>query len=262
MAGLQRARRFANAIVVGCLSAVGLAAFLFSMPSADRAAAAPPAQPANAIKVNALDYCKEFKDNEQAAIAKYSKGTVEVTGKFYMFNVEPEGGRPTITALLAGETKYTVVPDLSVKCQLKDKSPWLKLTPGREVTLRGTLAPPTGEYFRDALVDCVVVSPNAGSTPELKAVDLGAEYAANKQAFEKKYDNRCIVVEGPVVEIVDRRWVKVGDAKQFVTLSMTGFDADHLKVGEKVAALGFCSVVSRSNTPVQISNAKRIELYR
>ncbi len=244
----------------------------------DKAAKAddtPASWPAKVVQVSGKDYYGLFKSDSKAAVAKFDNVTVEVTGYCIgLTALYDDHKQPRFGALISGDGTKIESGDFFVCC-LTGKSPWKQLAPGNEVTIRGVISKP-GVFRRSRrnLVDAKVVSANAGQTPEIKAVDLAAEYAANPTAAIKKYNHKWLVVEGEFIELVAEEYDNpdwagkydafVGTAKRkiYMTTSAAMIPAKEWTIGENVTVLGQCCVTEPCEIPVSIECAHRVDDFK
>jgi hypothetical protein len=84
---------------------------------------------------------------------------------------------------------------------LLDTEPWLKLSHGAKVKIKGTL-PESDEWVGTpgALILCEVVEAAPHQLLKVSAEQLGKEYAANADAAAEKYHDKHALVDGEVAK--------------------------------------------------------------
>jgi hypothetical protein len=200
--------------------------------------------PASLVKVDyTLDvgqWHAEFGKDPKAAFGKYNGKVVELTGEVEWVSEDPSQQVGCVYLRVEGAP-------LQDRCATIDKQPWLKVSPGSKVRIRGKM--PEYGLPRD-LEEAEIVE--AGPNPALvmSAQQLTTEYAADRKAGNDKFDEKWAILEGEVVE--------KGPAKDCaVQLKLKGTDdvtvrcgfgdrnkkpLDAVKVGSRVKVFGQLSI--------------------
>jgi lysyl-tRNA synthetase class II len=149
------------------------------------------------FKLTAEAFAKEAKEaraDEKAFLAKYKGKTVEISGtvsrttipdRVLMFTGYKEKG-----AIGLGERAAALVPE-KLDAQLR------ALSIGQQVTVRGTF---TRTSVIAALDNCEIVKTGPSTALPTTVAALEAECKKNRDAAEKKYGNKSVVVRVKVVE--------------------------------------------------------------
>jgi hypothetical protein len=130
-------------LILGAIG-VGIAYKMYNKPKADLAT-----EKADFI-VNALDFFKEFSDNEDAASAKYNGKIIEVSG---VLNKVNNMDSVIFLALEAGD------PMNAISCKMSIEKDFIKTEienkEGTEITVRGECS---GINFDVELINCVLIN--------------------------------------------------------------------------------------------------------
>lgn len=173
-------------------SLIALVVFAHLTASADD-----PNAPAPDFKLTAEAFAKEAKEarnDAKAFLAKYKGKTVEIDGtvsqatvpdRVLMFTGYKEKG-----AVGLGERAAALVPE-KLDAQLR------ALSLGQQVTVRGTF---TRTNAVAALDNCEIVKTGPSTAVPATVAALEAEFKKNRDAAEKKYDKKSVVVRVKVVE--------------------------------------------------------------
>jgi hypothetical protein len=188
------------------------------------------AEPPSDFALSAETFAEEVRDGPAAAAKKYDKRVVELWGKVVSFARHPldPSGRPSIR-LASRDPQFPVV------CETVDKSPWTKCTLGNTVRLRGTVNGPL-LFGAARMFDCELAAVSGAPAMAVAVDQLLKDIAADKDAAEKKYDGKVILLSGEFVSDDELK----GDAKWSI-IFMTAFDdplLKKLKGGERVTFLG------------------------
>lgn len=188
------------------------------------------------FSLDAQQYFNECKENERSATKKYQGKIVELKGVVLNMGAA-NGGTPKIN--LGGKNE----DGLGVQCVTAEKEPWAKVVPGQTATVRGK-----GPEFAvvPSLIDCVFVDLGASPAVRIASTKLAEEHAESKEATEKKYTGKYLIVEG---ELIDKRKNDLdvpelslkGTDKLHIWCGFLMFDgppADRLKIGETVKIVG------------------------
>jgi hypothetical protein len=206
------------------------------------------ADDSKAIKLTPEEYAAEVKKDEKAAAKKYKGATIELTQT--VTGVQRNASGDIFVSLPAKSAGI-----LGVSCFLKDKKVIGKVVKGQEVTIRGRYP---DFQFGAQLMDCEIAK--LGPSPALTytAEDFAKEYAKDKDAAEKKWKDKTIIVTGLVVETKSNDvgainiFLKAGD-KARVDCGFTAFEKDlagKITPGEKVKLVGeFLDFESTDNQP-------------
>jgi uncharacterized protein (DUF1330 family) len=189
------------------------------------------------FSLKAETYYDDYQRDKQAAFKKYFGKVVELSGVVESMGQDPRAGRSFIH-LRASEATH------GVQCITLDPEPWATVSPGQTVRLKGTWPKETA-VSTATLGDCVFVKKGPNPAIAISAVDLAKEYAADKDAAIKKYENKYLIVDGEIVhkETISKRGT--------VTVALTGDG------GVRVACF-FTFVESVQSKPLQVG--QRIKL--
>jgi hypothetical protein len=192
------------------------------------------------VEVSAEKLAEEYAADRKAADAKYKNKLLQVKGTVATVNKFETSNR----IYLAGYKKKPTdsLLDYPVRCavrpELLDKVPLLS---------RGQLVQVTGKCTDGGtgvnLADCGFKELGESSVIQISAEDLTKEFAANKDAADKKYNNKEMIVEGPVADLalqqLPPRAILAGDAPWTVACK-TGQREEFQKLtkGEKARIRG------------------------
>lgn len=139
----------------------------------------------NTFTLVAKDFFAECKADPEKATKKYAGKVVEVTGVVVRVVGAPLSPNPIIM-LNSGE-------ELSpVQCMTNDKQPFLKVSPGQTVKVRGKC---TENSAREgAVMNCVIVETGPNPAVMASAPELAKQFKADKDGAEKKYDRKYVIV--------------------------------------------------------------------
>src|SRR5262249_53463981 len=135
---------------------------------------------------------------------------------------------------------------LGVRCVLTDTKPWRKVSPGSKVKVRGK----SSETTAGDLNPCEIVEASPNPAVVITAAQLVKEFAADRDAAVKKYDEKWAIVTGEVVAKGKSEFCPVlislkGDAK--ITVACCFGEAfkrgtEAVKVGAHVEIFGKLSI--------------------
>jgi hypothetical protein len=132
----------------------------------------------------------EFANDPTAAVEKYKGKVIEVSGTVEFVSEDPLEQVGCVYLKVDG-------PPLQDRCATTDKKPWLKVSPGSKVKLRGKV--PEFGLPRD-LVGAEIVEAGADPAVVISAQQLANEYAADGKSATAKLDDKWAHVEGEVIE--------------------------------------------------------------
>jgi len=132
----------------------------------------------------------DFGKDPQAAVGKYKGKVVELTGEVEWLSEDPSQQVGCVFLKMEGAP-------LRDRGATIDKQPWLRVSPGSKVRIRGKM--PDYGLPRD-LGEAEIVE--AGPNPALvtSAQQLAMDYAADPKAGKDNYDEKWAILEGEVVE--------------------------------------------------------------
>lgn len=142
----------------------------------------------------------EWKNDREAAKKKYTGKIVELTGEVIYVMVAFEGslaGRD----LRSGPGGWVNLKNPNgspVTCTTTDPQPWLTVSEGSKIRIRGR----AGKANDEDLVDCVIVEAGPSSALAVTVEEITAAVAADLGAAEKKYDKKYAHITGEVTEVV------------------------------------------------------------
>jgi hypothetical protein len=195
------------------------------------------------VTMTAEQWNAEWEKDKAAAEAKYKGKVVELSGTVQGADDDPYGQVGYVYLKAKGNL-------IGVRCATTDKKPWIKVSPGSEAKIRGKVpeAGLPGDLFPAEIVHA---GPNPGVV--ITAKELTKDYAADRAAAEKKYNDKWAYVSGEVAEKTESKFCKVllklkgegdltvncctGAGGNFKTL-------DALKAGAHVSMYGRLSVFS------------------
>lgn len=150
-------------------------------------------KPTDTVSLTAEAFGGEFRKNVDAAARKFESVFVELTGT--VSNVGSRGQEPFVTLDAGPES-------LSILCLLaQEKEPWAKISKGQKIKVRGQWP---DFSVQPTLEQCVLVEVGTNPAKELKAEDLAAEFAKNKDAVRKQYADKPLIVTGVIVDAKPR----------------------------------------------------------
>jgi hypothetical protein len=141
------------------------------------------------ISISPAEFRAEFARNGQAAMQKFKGKVIELTGVVAGVGQDPFERAPGIS--LKADGMWTV------SCVTTDPKPWLTVSPGSTVKLKGTL--PTAITFEHpTLANCQVTS-SGGKPPFVTATQLTKECASDIKAAHAKYNEKWVNLEGEIL---------------------------------------------------------------
>jgi hypothetical protein len=165
-------------------------------PSADGGNKELPAQALGKadLTVTPAEWHAAFKKDSEAAKAKYKDKVVEMAGTVRSVGPDPYGEVGYV---------YLDVPKelLGVRCVLADKKPWLKVSPGSKVTVKGR----SSDRIGGDLYPCEIVEAGKDPAVVITAQELAKQFAADRKEARKKYDDKWAHVKGEVAEKIDAK---------------------------------------------------------
>lgn len=216
------------------------------------AAAARSAKPE--FTVSAVDLCGEFKKDDNAARKKYEGTVIEVSGTVRGLS-EPYDGRRDEVKLMGGPEEL----GNDVVCGMSEGNPWNTMAPGQSVVIRGKL---TNGIFGPELQDAIVMKVNdAGKPPEVTVDQLADELLKDPKAFEEKYANKWIVLQGTLEEYSSfaSHLKPAKEVKFSVSLSAGDMGRHHTqfkthKPGEAVRIVGKVSSIDAEGKRISLAD--------
>jgi Leucine-rich repeat (LRR) protein len=187
-----------------------------------------------AFSLTAEKFAAEAKDRA-VANEKFKGKVVELSGvvKTVGQNIS---GEPYLS--LEVEKDFT-----GVMCFTADAEPWAKVVPGQKIKLKGKWPP---DAFGTVLAHCAFVDVGTSPAITITAQQLAKEYAADKEAANKKYTDKYLIITG---EVADKEFNSAGaasvtlkvDGNVKVKCSFTAFEkgmVKPIKVGQQLKAVG------------------------
>jgi hypothetical protein len=130
----------------------------------------------------------EFKKDKDAAEKKYNGKVIELAGvvKWLVHDYHEDSGPVWLRTPGGG---------VSIRADMKDKMPWLKVSPGSKVTVRGICA-----GVSEVLLSAEIVSagPNPGIV--ISAQQLTKEFRTDRKAATSKYEEKSAYLDGQLVQ--------------------------------------------------------------
>jgi hypothetical protein len=142
------------------------------------------------FSLDASQWHAEFSNDPTAAVEKYRGKVIELSGTVEFVSEDPAEQVGCVYMKVDG-------PPLQDRCATMDKKPWLKVSPGSTVKLRGKV--PDFGLPRD-LVGAEIVETGPNPAVVISAPQLAKEYAANGKAATEKFDDKWAHVDGEVLE--------------------------------------------------------------
>jgi hypothetical protein len=192
-----------------------------------------------AAVIKAVEFAEEYAKDKQAARQKYQGKVVDLSGRIDRLNRNIS--RQAFVVLEGGRD--------GVRCLTVDKAPWNKVTPGQQITLRGTVADDSSPM----LFSCEIIETGESPALTITAEQLARETAADQEATYKKYKEKPLIVTGEVVELKPAKGDEYldlkGDDKRRVhcVFPLQGDMLEGLKVGQQVKVLGQYSMTSNKS---------------
>ena len=222
-----------------------------------------------AQEVSAPEFFSAYKDDEATAVAKYRQGPIEITGIVKSVDRNSyfdEGLKPQIALAGIEEFDPDSVADRRncthlVHCFLDEPTePWKVVCSGSEVTIRGVLLDPSGRNAQKSMIGHGrIVSAEGAPTPHLSIDQFVAECNQDRNASDKKYLWKSMIIDGRVEAIEElgsggvRAFTLQGsvDERIRVELSLGVVTDTQVAIGDNVAALGICT--TRFSDPDQFA---------
>lgn len=140
--------------------------------------------------LTAEEWADQWKKDSNTAQKKYTGKVIELSGEVDSVAEDPYGK--------VGLVYIKARPGVSsVGCLLVDKEPWLKISKGSKVRVRGIKTKDQG--YDEELYPCIVVEYTASAVRAVSAVQLAKEFNADLKAVSKDLDNETLIVEGEIV---------------------------------------------------------------
>lgn len=140
------------------------------------------------LTVTPAEWHAAFKKDPEAARARYKDKVVEMSGTVDGVGPDPYGEVGRL---------YLEVPNFQhVECMLADKKPWLKVSPGSKVKVRGKL----WERGTGVLNPCEIVEAGPNPAVTISAPELARQFAADRKEARKKYHDQWAYVKGEVAK--------------------------------------------------------------
>ncbi len=212
-------------------------------------------------KITARDYYNEFEKDEDATQSKYAGAEIELTAKVQMVQmseIDPGVFKPAIMLVAAPKEGKSFSTDF-MHCIMKEPEPWKKIGPKGMLTVKCRLDTETFALV-PVFNEGEIVSYEGDLYEFATAEALAKAYAADKDAFVEKYDDKQVIVTG-VVESTSKATeddnaglvLKGADG---VNLSFTWgslFDSDYgtAKTGDTITVV--LELLSFSSTDTTIS---------
>jgi hypothetical protein len=201
------------------------------------------AKPDFTLSADALT--KEYAEGKEATIKKYKGKVLELTGAIDSANMNPIGRDPRLTV-----TGFKAPHFLDCRFKPSYEKKLKNTTKGQKIKLQGAW----GQDFGPAIVffDCDLLELGEDPAITVSAVELTQSYSKDKEATEKKYKEKQLVVEGVIVDIkleagkgVRNAFLKGFDDKAAKPVRVNaGFGYEHedelkkLKVGQTIKVKG------------------------
>jgi hypothetical protein len=132
----------------------------------------------------------EFSKDPTAAVEKYKGKVIDVSGTVEYVSEDPIQQVGCVFLKVDG-------PPLQDRCATADKKPWLKVSPGSKVKLRGKI-PEFG--LPCDLVGAEIVEAGPDPAVVVSAEELAKQYSTDGKSATAKFDDKWAHVEGEVVE--------------------------------------------------------------
>jgi hypothetical protein len=151
------------------------------------------------LTVTPAEWKADFKKDSEAAKAKYKDKVVEISGTVSSVGPDPYGEVGYV---------YLDVPNelLGVRCVLADKKPWMKVSPGSKVKVKGRCS----DRISGDLYPCEIVEAGKDPAVVIAAEELTKQFAADRKEARKRYNDKWAHVKGEVAEkIADKVALKL-----------------------------------------------------
>jgi hypothetical protein len=192
------------------------------------------------LVVTPAQWRADFKKDAKTARAKYAGKVVEMTGTIDSVRPEPFGAPYSyISFEVAGDFE-------GVRCVLSDPRPWLKVSPGSRVKVRGK----SSDVVSGDLKPCEIVEVMSNPGVTVTAPELARQFAADRKGAQKKFDDKWANLKGDVVARSKSKFCVAvltlkgaGDVTVNCCFGEAGKrGTEKIKVGAKVAVFGRLSV--------------------
>jgi hypothetical protein len=194
------------------------------------------------VTVTPAEWHAEFKKDSKAATAKYKGKVVELAGEVSTVSGDPYDNVGYVFLKVPGDI-------LGVRCATRDKKPWVKVSPGSQVKVRGRIS---GTYSTGDLdpAEITEAGPNPGVV--ISAQQLAKEFAADRKAAREKYDNKSAYVDGEITEKGSSQYCGIqlklkGEGDAYVSCcfgkAANTKPLESAKPGQKVKVFGTLSVI-------------------
>jgi tRNA_anti-like len=183
------------------------------------------------FKTDPVAWRADFAKDGKGTYEKYKGGSIEISGVVGYVNDK--------------EIKIKAEGQWMVTCETAQPRPWLKVTPGSKVKLKGKL-PDAISYHDPHLSQCEILE--AGVKPaSITAVQLTKEYLADRKAAKDKYHEKHAIVEGDItftnVFGSDMTIKLKGEPDSSINCSIAKAGLENAQIGQKIRIFGQLTVV-------------------
>ena len=150
-------------------------------------------KPTGTVALTAEAFGAEIRKSADDAAKKFEPVFVELTGIVRTVGAHEKEAYVTLDA---------GPESLGIKCVLAtEKEPWAKISRGSKIKLRGQWP---DILVQPSLEACELIEVGPNPAQELKAEALADEFAKNKDATRKKYDEKPLIVTGVIIDAQKR----------------------------------------------------------
>jgi hypothetical protein len=176
----------------------------------------PKTEPPPVVAVSAEDLFKEYKADRNATNKKYHGKLVEVSGPVDSAGSDNVHELPLV--YLRATDKKGTLDWIECYFAATDEQPVNRLCKDQPVKIRGAIRE-DWIGLGVPLFNCTVVEQGPDPAIPISAVQLTKEYAADKEAADKKYDKKILIIDGVVAEVKPP-----DDEHKYYRILLEGFD--------------------------------------
>ena len=193
------------------------------------------------FRLEAAAWMAEWKKDREATRKKYLGKVVEISGTVNRTSQDPYGDVGYVFLKVEGEI-------LGVRCCLADKEPWLKVSPGSMVKVRGTHSAEAG--LAGDVYPCAIVEASPSPALVITASALAKAFGADARAAQEKYGEKWLLIDGEIAGLEKDKnpqfllmYLKAENDIKIKVILRTNSDHykkrnESIKAGQKVKMLG------------------------
>jgi hypothetical protein len=202
--------------------------------------------------LSARAFAEEYKKDPNAAQDKYRGKLVELKGELHGVSRDPyDSDESTFMFFVEGVHER----DPYIRCRTTMKRPWREYARGQEVAVAGVV----DQY--PYLKDCKMMKSGPNPAIAITAGDLAKEFARGADETVKKYEKKCLIIEGEVLrkvtdDVDTPNLVLKGNGDVNVTCQLAfkpaEAEAKSVQIGQKVKVVWMSPLISGREDGLQL----------